>query len=306
MNAAAAAVNRFKTLRYEVNEESSAAIITLARPGRNNAFTTQMCLEVLDALDLAEANDVVRSIIVTGEGKHFCAGADLEEGFVVDDEAQDDVGAEYLARAGRVDGIPRDGGGVVALRLAQSTRPVIAAVNGAAVGVGATMTLPMDIRIVGESARFGFVFARRGLVPEAASSWFLPRVVGISRAMEWVATGRLVGAEEAMDSGLATHRVPDADLLDTALELAREIAENTAPVAVAMARHMMWGMLGAASPWEAHRLDSQAIHHLVGGPDVAEGVASFLAKRAPRFPLSATSDFPDFIPRWADRPDGIR
>ena len=305
MNAATAAVNRFKTLRYEVNEESSAAIITLARPGRNNAFTTQMCLEVLDALDLAEANDVVRSIIVTGEGKHFCAGADLEEGFVVDDEAPDAVGAQYLARAGRVDGIPRDGGGVVALRLAQSTRPLIAAVNGAAVGVGATMTLPMDIRIVGESARFGFVFARRGLVPEAASSWFLPRMVGISRAMEWVATGRLVGAEEAMDSGLATHRVPDADLLDTALELAREIAENTAPVAVAMARHMMWGMLGAASPWEAHRLDSRAIHHLVGGPDVAEGVASFLAKRAPRFPLSATSDFPDFIPRWADRPDDI-
>lgn len=288
----------FTTLTYRIEEAASAAVITLDRPERRNAFTTTMCLELVEALDVAEADDAVRSIVLTGAGSTFCAGADLDEGFVVDRDSADEVSERYLERAGRIAGIPRDGGGVAALRIAACTRPVIGAINGAAVGVGATMTLPMDVRIASERARFGFVFARRGLVPEGASSWFLPRVVGISRAMEWVATGRLVGAEEALAAGLVSRCVPDDQVLDEALVLATEIAASTSPVAVSVARQMMWGMLGAASPWDAHRVDSQAIWHLVQGPDVAEGVASFVEKRPPAFTSSPTRDFPGFVDRF--------
>ncbi|TQS43101.1 enoyl-CoA hydratase-related protein [Cryptosporangium phraense] len=272
------------------------ATITLDRPARLNAFTPGMASELVAAFDATDVDDDVRVVIVTGRGRAFCAGADLSGGADTFDPANG-------PRSGQlIDGVPRDLGGVVALRIAASRKPVIAAINGPCVGVGATMTLPMDVRLAAESARFGFVFARRGLVPEAASSWFLPRVVGISQAMEWVATGRVFPADEALSGRLVSRVVPDADLLDTARGIAIEIAENTSAVSVAAARHMLWGMLGASSPWDAHRLDSGVIAALGGGGEAAEGVASFLEKRPPRFPGSAQDAIPGLVPEWPARP----
>jgi len=240
----------------------------------------------LHLLDAVDADDDVRVLVVTGAGRAFCAGADLGGG-----------GATFDARDERPEE-HRDGGGRVTLRLFECTKPVIAAINGPAVGVGVTMTLPMDVRIASESARFGFVFARRGIVPEAASSWFLPRVVGISRAMEWVATGRVFGADEALAGGLVSRVVAPDALLPTAHALAREIADHTSAVSVALARQMMWRMLGAAHPMEAHRIDSLAIHAMGRSPDAYEGVQSFLEKRAPRFTMKVSRDMPAFFPWW--------
>ncbi len=268
-------------LRYEVADR--VATITLSRPDRLNAFTPGMAAELAQAAAAADADEAVRVVVVTGAGRAFCAGADLSSGSgSFADRAGHRQDGEVPGR-GRIDGLPRDWGGVAALPFAALRKPVIAAVNGPAVGIGATMTLPMDVRIAAESARFGFVFARRGIVPEAASSWFLPRVVGISQAMEWVATGRVFGAEEALRGRLVSRVVPDADLLPTAYALAGEIADNTSGVAVAAARQMLWSMLGASSPWDAHRVETRALLELYGGPDVAEGVAAFLAKRRPEF-----------------------
>ncbi|MFG1921869.1 enoyl-CoA hydratase-related protein [Cryptosporangium sp. NPDC048952] len=268
------------------------ATITLDRPEKLNAFTPTMAREIVTAFDVTDADDAVRVVVVTGRGRAFCAGADLSGG-------PDTFDPERPERTGRdlIDGAPRDLGGVVSLRIAGSSKPVIGAINGPAVGVGATMTLPMDIRVAAASAKFGFVFARRGLVPEAASSWFLPRVVGISQAMEWVATGRVFPASEALAGRLVSRVVPDSDLLDVVRGIATEIAENTSAVSVAASRRMLWSMLGASSPWDAHRLDSRVISTLGVSPEVAEGVASFLEKRPPRFPGSA-SDAADLVPEW--------
>lgn len=274
------------------------ATIVLDREARMNAFTGRMCDELVAACDAIDADDAVRVLVVTGRGRAFCAGADLGEGGAT----FDDRGQEKAARYGEIRGVGRDRGGVVALRLAALRVPVIAAVNGAAVGVGATMTLPMDVRIAGASARFGFVFARRGIVPEAASSWFLPRVVGISRAMEWAMTGRVFAAQEALEGGLVSRVVPDEELLDTAYALAREVVENTSSLSVAITRQMMWSMLSAASPWEAHALDSRAVVELGRDADAAEGVTAFLEKRAPAFPLRRTRDHTDLVPEWPARP----
>lgn len=281
------------------------ATITLDRPQRLNAFTPVMARELIAAFDASDADDDVRAVIVTGRGRGFCAGADLGHGGATFD-ATDERRAAARAGVGTVGGVPRDGGGTVSLRIAGSRKPVIGAINGPAVGVGATMTLPMDIRFAAASARFGFVFARRGLVPEAASSWFLPRVVGISQAMEWAATGRVFDAAEALAGRLVSRVVPDEELLDTARGVAREIADNTSSVSVAASRQMLWSMLGAESPWEAHRMDSAAIHHLGQGADVAEGVTAFLDKRAPAFPNRVSADYPDHIvPAWPSRPEGM-
>lgn len=274
------------------------ATIVLDREARMNAFTGRMCDELVAACDAIDADDAVRVLVITGRGRAFCAGADLGEG----GSTFDDRGRDKAERYGEIGGVGRDRGGVVSLRLAALRVPVIAAVNGPAVGVGATMTLPMDVRIAGASARFGFVFARRGIVPEAASSWFLPRVVGISRAMEWAMTGRVFGAREALEGGLVSRVVPDEDLLDTAYALAREVAENTSSVSVALTRQMMWSMLSASSPWEAHALDSRAVVELGRDADAAEGVTAFLEKRAPAFPLRRTRDHVDLAPGWPARP----
>ena len=283
----------FREIRYDV--AGGTATMTLHRPDRLNAFTRTMARELVTAFDLADADDAVRVVLLTGAGRGFCAGADLAGGrttFAGRSEAEAD---------GTIAGVPRDGGGIVSLRIAASRKPVIVAVNGPAVGVGATMTLPADIRIAADTAKFGFVFARRGLVPEAASSWFLPRIVGISQAMEWVATGRVFDAAEALAGRLVSRVVPAAELMPAARALAEEIAANTSAVSVTLSRRMLWSMLGQPTPWDAHRLDSRAISVLGRGPDVAEGVESFLEKRPPRF-SAPVADYLDVVPEWPPRP----
>ncbi len=261
--------------------------ITLNRPERLNAFTPTMARELIEAFDRADADDDIRAIIVTGEGRGFCAGADLGGG-----------GATFDWRERERHGheVPRDGGGQVSLRIFASTKPVIAAINGPAVGVGITMTLPMDVRLVAEGARIGFVFARRGIVPEACSSWFLPRIVGISRAMEWVASGRVFSAEEALAGGLVRSVHPQEQLLDEAHALAAEIAQNTAPVSVALARRLMWSMLGAEHPMVAHRADSRAMFSRGQSDDAREGITSFLEKRDPEFSDRISDGLPELFP----------
>lgn len=264
--------------------------LTLDRPEKLNAFTIEMMQELIDAFDVADADDAVRAVVVTGAGRAFCAGADISggtKGFV--DVEKRKVG----------DGTVRDGGGLLTLRIFDSLKPVIAAVNGAAVGVGATMQLPMDMRLASEDAKFGFVFSRRGIVPEACSSWFLPRVVGISKAMEWSTTGRIFDAQEALSAGLVRSVHKPADLLEAAQELAEEIGANNAPVSVALTRQMMWRMLGADHPMQAHRVDSLAIELRSASADAAEGVRSFTEKRPAVFPDKVSTDLPDIFPDWS-------
>lgn len=278
----------YEEILYEVSD--NVATITLHRPDKLNAFTNRMLKEMISAFDAIDADDDVRAVIVTGSGRAFCAGADLSGG----GETFAKGGSDVSARSGLV----RDGGGLVALRIFESTKPVIGAINGAAVGVGVTMTLPMDIRLASDAARFGFVFARRGIVPEAASSWFLPRIVGISRSAEWCYTGRMISPDEAEDAGLVRSvHAPEA-LIDTARSIAREIADNAAPVSVALTRKMLWRMLGANHPMEAHRVDSRAINVRGASEDAREGVMSFLEKRPPQFPGKVSDGLPDVFPDW--------
>jgi len=285
----------FSQIRYEV--EGPVATITLNRPEKMNAYTRHMMREICAAMDLADADDAVRAVIFTGAGdRAFCAGADLTpEGgggpFSSDDPVED-----------LSDDRVRDGGGRLTLRLFQSTKPLISACNGVAVGVGATMQLAMDFRLAADSARYGFVFARRGIVPEACSSWFLPRIVGISQALEWCMTGRVFGAEEALRWGLVRSVHPSAELLGAARALAFEIADNTSAVSVAMTRAMLWRLSSAEHPMMAHRVDSRSIFRLSKGADAREGIQSFLDKRGPEFPGKVSRDMPDFYPWW-DEPE---
>jgi enoyl-CoA hydratase/carnithine racemase len=263
--------------------------ITLNRPERLNAWTGQMGGELMEAFDRSDADDEVRAVIVTGAGRGFCAGADLGSGGDTFD---------YNKRA--PEGPQRDNGGQFTLRVFQSKKPVIAAINGPAVGVGATMTLPMDIRLAADDARIGFVFARRGIIPEACSSWFLPRVVGISRAMEWVSTGRVFSAQEGLEGGLLRSLHPGGELLEAANALAREIAENTAPVSVALARQLMWRMLGAEHPMLAHRADSRGMVARGESADAVEGITAFLEKRPADFPDRISQGLPEIMPWWRE------
>ncbi|MFQ3666027.1 MAG: crotonase/enoyl-CoA hydratase family protein [Sphingomonadaceae bacterium] len=300
----------FEQIALEVAD--GIATITLNRPDRLNAFTGRMMHELIAAFDATDADDAVRCVIVTGAGRAFCAGADLSEGAkTFDYEARSDAASTRAGHGSPVnpDGTTdyaheavRDGGGRVTLRIFESLKPVIAAVNGPAVGVGVTMQLPMDIRLASESARFGFVFARRGIVPEACSSWFLPRLVGIAQAMEWCLTGRVFDAAEALSGRLVSRVLPPDELLPAARALAREIADNTAPVSVALTRQMLWRMLGADHPMEAHKVDSRAIWARGRQGDAKEGVMSFLEKRAPAYPDRVSADMPDFYPWWQERP----
>ncbi|MGA4993282.1 crotonase/enoyl-CoA hydratase family protein [Nonomuraea bangladeshensis] len=284
----------FTEIAYDVADR--VATLTLCRPERLNAFTHTMRVELIEAFDRADADDGVRAVVVTGAGRAFCAGADLGGG-----------GGTFghRERGETVEGAPRDGGGTVALRIARSLKPVIGAINGPAVGVGVTMTLPMDVRLAAESARFGFVFARRGIVTEAASSWFLPRIVGIAQAMEWAATGRVFPAAEALAGRLVSRVLPDAELLPAAYALAREIADNTSAVSVAAIRRLMWSGLSASSPWEAHATDSRLMAELGGGADSVEGVTAFLEKRQADFPMKVSEDLPPGVPSWPDNPYGV-
>ncbi|WP_321950636.1 crotonase/enoyl-CoA hydratase family protein [Paraburkholderia bannensis] len=281
----------FETLRYAV--EDGIATITLHRPEKLNAFTATMMQELIAAFDATDADDAVRCVIVTGSGRAFCAGADLSSGGETFD---------YAKRLGTsVETVHRDGGGRVALRIFRSLKPVIAAVNGPAVGIGMTMQLPMDIRLASSDAKFGFVFGRRGITPEAASSWFLSRVVGISSALEWCYTGRVFTADEALARGLVRSVHAPDDLLPAAWALAREIADNTAPVSAAISRQMIWRMAGASHPMEAHRLDSRAIQSRGRSADAAEGVSAFLEKRPAAFSNRVSTDMPDFFD-WQSEP----
>ena len=280
----------YTQIRYEVSD--SIATVTLARPEKMNAFTGVMMRELLDVFDVIDADDAVRAVIVTGDGKAFCAGADLSSGAKTFDDGDWSSTSD--------DSVRRDGGGQVTLRIFACKKPVIAAINGAAVGIGATMTLPMDVRLASSAARIGFVFTRRGIVPEACSSWFLPRLVGISRAAEWVYTGRILSADEAASGGLVrTVYAPD-ELLPAARALAREIADNTSGVSVALSRQMLWRMLGADHPMQAHRVDSRAIQLRGRSADAHEGVTSFLEKRPAQFSDSVAASLPDVFPEWQD------
>lgn len=285
----------YTNIRFDASDK--VATITLNRPEKLNAYNRGMANDIGEALDQTDADDDIRAVIFTGAGdRAFCAGADLtpEDGggpFSSDEEAAD-----------LSDPIVRDGGGKLALRLFQSKKPLIAACNGVAVGVGATMQLPMDIRLASVTARYGFVFARRGIVPEAASSWFLPKAVGIQQALEWTYTGRIFGAEEALAGGLVRSLHSPGELLDTAHGLAQEIAENTSAISIAMTRAMMWRLSAQDHPQMAHRVDSKAIYRLSRSPDAAEGINSFLEKRPPDFPGKVSTDMPDFYPWW-DEPD---
>ena len=280
----------FETLLWA--REGPVLTITLNRPQALNAMTATMRRELCRALDLADADDEVRAVVFTGAGRGYCAGFDLSAGAAAFDRSTQAPPPD--------DEAGRDGGGLLALRLFASTKPLIAAVNGAAVGIGASMLLPMDIRIASRDARIGFVFTRRGIVPDACASWFLPRVVGINRALEWSLSGRLLAADEALAGGLLREVCAADELLPRARALALEIAEHAAPVSVALTRQMMWRMLGAAHPIEAHRVESRAIAQRGAAADAREGVAAFLDKRAPRFPGRVSADLPPVYPWWQE------
>ena len=270
------------------------ATLTLSRPEKMNAFTGVMMQEMIDAIDITDADDSVRAVILTGEGERaFCAGADL---------TPDEGAGNVFARHDPVDDLSdtrvRDGGGRLVLRLFNSQKPLIGACNGVAVGVGATMQLPFDMRLCSDNARFGFVFARRGITPEACSSWFLPRLVGMQTALEWCMTGRIFDAGEARERGLVRSVHPQGELMDAAVSLAREIADNTSAVSVAMTRAMLWRLSATDHPMMAHRIDSRSIYRLGKSEDSKEGVRSFLEKRPPAYPDTVSANMPDFYPWW--------
>ncbi len=276
----------FEQILYE--KDGPILTITLNRPDKLNAFTGQMMQEIIEAMDAADADDEVRAIILTGAGRGFCAGADLSAG---KDTFNNDA-------PGKQSGLQRDGGGLLTLRLFESKKPLISACNGPAVGVGATMQCAMDIRLASEKARYGFVFSRRAIVPEACSSWFLPRIVGIQTALEWTFSGRVFEASEALDRGFVRSVHAEDELLPAAKALAMEFSEMTSAVSVTLIRHMLWKMLGADHPMEAHKIDSRGVYHRGRSADAFEGVESFLQKRAPSFPGKVSKDLPEFFPWW--------
>ena len=300
-------MTNYKQIKTEI-DENGIMVLTLCRPEAMNAFTGRMMHEMIDALDKADADDAVRAIIVTGDGERaFCAGADLSEGDKTFDYAARSDGGKKSNVISDGDEVNwssqdiRDSGGILTLRIYDSIKPIIGAINGAAVGIGVTMQLPMDVRIASDNARFGFVFARRGIVPEACSSWFLPRIVGISQALQWCYSGEVFGAEEALRGGLVSEIVPPADLLARAKEMALQMTQMSSPVSVAMTRQMLWRMMGADHPMEAHKVDSKAVFGRGRQSDAKEGVMSFLEKRTPEFADKPSSDMPGFYPWWDER-----
>jgi enoyl-CoA hydratase/carnithine racemase len=286
-------VGEYETV--ELSVEDGIGLLVLDREEALNAVNEQLLDDFVAALDEVDADDGIRALVVTGRGRAFCAGADLSEG------------GDSFARGDGPFEMPRDadGGGILAARIFDLAKPVIAAINGPAVGIGLTLTLPMDVRMAADSARMGFVFARRGVVPETSSSFFLPRVVGISTACEWCFSGRLFDAAEARDRGLVRSVHPADELVDAAVELAHEMTDHSSSVAVALTRRMLWQMLGGGNPTIAHRLDSEAFHHMGNAPDVKEGVMAFLEKRSPAYPMKVSADLPDFYEQWGRERGGM-
>ena len=284
----------YQQIIYDIDE--GILTITLNRPDKLNAFTGQMMTEMINALDRADADDTVKAIIVTGAGRGFCAGADLSSGastFDADASAPKAAQEEKKSIA--------DGGGLLTLRIFDCLKPIISACNGPAVGVGATMQCAMDIRLASTSAKYGFVFSKRGIVPEACSSWFLPRLVGISQALEWTYTGRVFSAEETLEKGLIRSVHKPEDLLPAARKLALEFADQTSSLSIALIRNMMWKMLGADHPVVAHNIDSRGVNAMGKSTDAKEGVASFLEKRPAIFPGKVSAEMPEFFPWWERR-----
>lgn len=290
----------YKTIRYDVAD--GIATITLARPASLNAYNVDMVQDLLAAFDAIDGDDSVRAAIVTGEGRAFCAGADLSPDSKTFEFGRKGEGVPRNSDGSfrYEDAIVRDGGGLLTLRIYKCLKPVIAAINGPAVGIGVTMTLAMDYRLASASARFGFVFSKRATVPEAASAWFLPRLVGMPKALDWCYSGRIFPAAEALEAGLVQQLCPDEDLLASARELALTYATGTAPVSVALIRQMLWRGLGAAHPMEVHRVDSRGILSRLVSRDGAEGIASFFEKRPPQFPDTVSQDMPDYFPWWTE------
>jgi enoyl-CoA hydratase/carnithine racemase len=284
----------YETLRYEIADR--VLTLTLNRPERMNAFTARMADELIDAFDRADADDAVKVVIVTGAGRAFCAGSDLERGGDTWSKH-----ADYIAAQGAGDRYVGDGGGRVTRRIYDFNKPVIAAINGPAVGVGLTMTLAMDIRLAVSGAKLGFVFAARGIVPEACSSWFLPRLVGISKALEWCFSARIFRSEEALEAGLVRSVHAAEDLLVNAHALAREFIDNSCAVSIALIRQMMWRMLSAPHPIDAHEIDTAALAALGTSADAKEGISAFLEKRPANFTDRVSDDLPRFFPWWTDR-----
>ncbi len=278
----------FTQILYEVDEKI--ALITLNRPEKLNAWTEVMMTELIEAFDIADKDDEVRVIIVTGAGRAYCAGADLD---------RNHFGKSHFDAA--PDETPRDTAGQLTLKIYDVRKPVIGAINGPAVGVGTTMTLAMDIRFVSEKAKMGLIFNQRGLVPEGACTWFLPRIVGFSKAAEWIFTGKLISPQEALEGGLVSKVLPPDELLPAARKLALEIAENTSALSTAFSRQLLWKSMGADHPMEAHKIESKCLHHMFLSDDMKEGVESFFEKRPAKFPLKAVSDMPDFYPWWDER-----
>jgi enoyl-CoA hydratase/carnithine racemase len=279
----------FTQIRYEV--KNAVARVTLNRPEKLNAWTKTMMEELIAAAEMADTDDAVRAVIVTGAGRAFCAGADLDPGAFGE--------GETAARAS--ERVPRDRAGQLTLKLYDIKKPIIAAINGPAVGVGITMTLAMDIRLASEKARIGFAFNRRGMVPEGCSTWFLTRLVGFSQAAEWIYTGRIFSAQEAFAGRLVNRVLPEDELLPAATQLAAEIAENTSAVSTALSRCMLWDMMGSTHPMEAHSIESKCFHYMSRSADRAEGVRAFFEKRPPRFTMRPNADMPDFFP-WRTQP----
>ena len=279
----------FEQIQYK--KENGIGIIVLNRPDKLNAFTALMGQELMQVLDEADKDDEIRVLIFTGAGRGYCAGADLSAG----------GGSAFNYDRGSIDE-HRDGGGILNLRIFEMKKPVIAAINGPAVGVGATMTLPMDIRLASEKAKMGFVFTRRAIAPDGCCTWFLPRIVGIGQAADWLISGRVFPAQEALQAGLVSQVLPADRLMPTAMEKAREIVENTSSISVALTKQMVWRMLGAEHPMEAHRIESKAVYFMGGSEDCREGVNAFLEKRKPNFPMKLSRDLPDFYPWWEEVP----
>ena len=273
-------------------EKNSSLIVQLSRPEKLNTFTETMMREIIDALDWAEQNNQIRSIIFTGDGDKFCAGADLSSG---------EDSFDWTEKKKSENKVVRDAGGVLTLRLFKSKKPLIAAINGDAVGIGATMLLPMDVRIASDEARFGFVFAKRGIVPEAASSWFLPRLIGIDNALKLCYSGKVINANEAKEIKLISEVTSGESLISRALELSEEFTAKTSSISIALTRQMMWRMLGADHPMEAHKIDSRAVYELGKSGEASEGIKSFFEKRPPNFPGKLTEDLPDFYPWWDEK-----
>jgi len=283
-------MKNYETL--DATRDKKVLTIQFTRPEKMNTFSGQMLKDILEVLDDAEKDDEVRAVIFTGSGKAFCAGADLSSGedtFDMSDRQKKDQNVQ------------RDTGGVLTLRLFDFKKPLIAAINGAAVGVGVTMTLPMDIRICSDRAKFGFVFAKRGIVPEACSSWFLPKIVGISNALQWCLSGKIFQPTEALEKGLITEITSEEDLLKRAKEIASDFVDSTSSLSVTLIRQMLWKMLGADHPMEAHKVDSRGVYFLGKTGEASEGVLSFLEKRDPNFPGKVSKDLPEFYPWWTEK-----